>query len=80
MHGVDESIDRKIREMARREHASINRTAQALLRKALGLGEGPTDHRADFQDLAGRWTSADLDEFENATADLSTVDPRAWVS
>ena len=78
MHGVDEIVDRRIREMARSERTSINRAAQTLLRRALGLETGGTDHRAEFQDVFGRWSRADLTAFEAATGDFSKVDAEDW--
>ena len=77
MHGVDEAVDKRVREMARKNGTSINKTLQALLRRALGL-DVRADHRADFADVAGRWSQADVDEFEAATAELSKVDAEDW--
>ena len=78
MHGVDEAVDRRIREIARSEKMSINRTTQALLRRALGLESRKADRRADFLDLAGRWSKTDLAEFEAVTAAFSEVDREDW--
>ena len=78
MHGVDKTVDRGIRELARSERTSINRVAQALLRRALGLDTCGADHRADFQDVFGKWSQADLAEFEAATAGFSKVDAEDW--
>lgn len=78
LHGVDPEVDRRIREIARREKASINRTTQALLQRALGLTGRGTDHRADFADLVGRWSESDLAEFEAATSAFSRIDPSDW--
>jgi hypothetical protein len=78
MHGVDKTIHQGIRELARTEQTSINRVAQALLRRALGLETRGTDHRAEFQDVFGKWSKADLAEFEAATADFSKVDGEDW--
>jgi len=78
MHGVEPAVDRRIREIARTEKTSINRTAQALLRRALGLDANGVDHRADFLDLAGRWSQDDLAEFDAATAAFSKIDAEDW--
>lgn len=78
MHGVDKMVDRGIREIARSEKTSINRVAQALLRRALGLDTRGVEHRAEFQDIFGSWSKADLAEFEAATADFSKVDVEDW--
>ena len=78
MHGVDKGLDRGIRELARSERTSINRVAQALLRRALGLDTRGADHRAEFQDVFGKWSKADLAEFEAATAGVSKIDAEDW--
>lgn len=78
MHGVDQDVDRRIREIARSENTSINRAAQALLRRALGLDTRNVNHRAQFQDVVGVWSQADLAEFEAATADFSKIDAEDW--
>jgi hypothetical protein len=78
MHGVDKAIDQGIREIARAERTSINRVAQALLRRALGLDTSVTDHRAEFQDVFGKWSKADLAEFEAATSGFSKIDAKDW--
>ena len=78
MHGVDKAVDRRIREIARNEKTSINRTAQALLRQALGLDTSGVDRRAEFMDLVGKWTQADLAEFEAAIGAFSTIDSEDW--
>ena len=78
MHGVDKTVDRGIRELARSEGTSINRVAQALLRRALGLETRGADHRAEFLDVFGKWSPADLAEFEAATAGFSKVDAEDW--
>lgn len=78
MHGVDEVVDREIREIARSERTSINRATQALLRRALGLETRTVDHRAEFQDVFGKWSKADLTAFEAATGDFSKVEAGDW--
>ena len=78
MHGVDKGLDRGIRELARSERTSINRVAQALLRRALGLDTHGADHRAEFQDVVGKWSKADLAEFEASTAGFSKIDAEDW--
>ncbi len=78
IHGVDKAVDERVREIAHRKKTSINRTAQALLRQALGLDSSAVDHRADFQDLVGRWSQADLDEFKAVTESCSKIDTEDW--
>ena len=78
MHGVDEAVKRRVREIARKENTSINRTVQTLLRQALGFDDSTTDHREEFKDIIGCWSRSDLAEFESATEALSRIDPEDW--
>jgi hypothetical protein len=78
MHGVEPAVDQRIRKIARDEKTSINRAAQALLRRALGLDASGGDHRSDFLDLTSRWTKDDLAEFDAATAAFSKIDAEDW--
>ncbi len=78
MHGVDKALDRQVRELAKKENTSINRTVQALLRQALGLESHTADHREDFQDIAGCWSEKDLEEFTAVTESFSKIDPKDW--
>jgi len=78
MHGVDEAVDRKIREIAHREKTSINRVTQALLRKVLGMEGRGVDHRAEFEGFVGLWSQEDLVEFDAASSAFSKVDAEDW--
>jgi hypothetical protein len=78
LHGVDKSVDRGIRDLARSERTSINRVAKTLLRRALGLETRGMDHRAEFQDVFGKWSKTDVAEFEAATAGFSKIDAEDW--
>lgn len=78
LHGLDDDLDRKLRQTAKKEGRSINKTAKDLLRKCLGMTAASVDHRGDFIDLFGSWTGADVAEFEEATGDLREVEPKDW--
>lgn len=78
LHGVDEAVDRRIRDIAQAEKTSINQVVQALLRRALGLKHDGVDHRKEFEGFAGVWSKADLSEFEASTAAFSKVDAEDW--
>jgi len=78
LHGLDEDLDRRLRQKAREEGRSINKTAKDLLRKSLGIAKDRPDHRADFADLFGTWSNGDVSEFERATSSLRKVDAEDW--
>ena len=72
IHGMDDEMDRQIREKAAAEGKSLNNTIKGLLKQALG---GRRSRREEFADLFGCWSAADLAEFEEATKDLRQIDP-----
>ena len=79
IHGLDEQLDRTIRNLADREGASMNKTIKKVLRSALGLDDqDQTARREQFTDLFGTWTKQDLDEFNENTVSLSQIDPSDW--
>ncbi len=78
IHGLDDSLDDKIRSKADSAGQSLNKTIKRLLREALGLVEQPPDRKLDFQDLFGSWSQVDLEAFGRATGDFETVDPEDW--
>ena len=79
IHALDNTLDARIRERAKAEGKSLNKTIKGLLEEALGLsGKKSRDHREDFMDLYGSWAEADVEEFEQATRDLRQVDAGDW--
>lgn len=77
IYALDESLDALIREKAKEEGLSLNRTVKMLLRKALGLEPGSSgDKRAEFAEFSGVWSKADAAEFARKTRDLNKVDPQ----
>ena len=54
IRNIPSSIDRELRERARRNHQSLNETIVAALQRGLGVGpEEPTYD--DLDDLIGTW-------------------------
>jgi len=79
IHGLDENLDRTIRNLADREGLSMNKTIKKVLRSALGLDDqGKMTRRQQFTDLFGTWTKQDLAEFQKNTAELAQVDLSDW--
>ena len=77
IHGMDDELDRLIREKAAADGKSLNKTIKSLLEEALGVRPSK-NHREEFMDLFGRWSEADRRQFEQATEDLRQVDPGDW--
>ncbi len=79
IHGLDEDLDRMIRNLAEREGLSMNKTIKKVLRRALGLDDlSKTARREQFADLFGTWTKQDFEKFQENTSDFSQVDPSDW--
>jgi hypothetical protein len=79
IHGIDNQLAELIKSKAESEGLSINKTVRKLLETSLGVR--PQTERKnwnDFKEFCGLWTQADLDEFEDKTADLRKVDKRDW--
>ena len=79
MHKLDPLLARELEKRARAQGRSLNRTAQDLLRSALGLAESKGIDRTDsFKDLHGTWSEQDLIDFRERVVDLDRVDPADW--
>jgi len=78
IHGLDNLMDRLIREKAEKEKLSLNKTMKKLLRKALGLNEQGENHRSDFVEFLGQWSEQDILEFKKGTKDFGEVNNEDW--
>ena len=79
IHSLDDAVDALIREKARAEGTSLNKTIKKLLEEALGIRpKKHSGHRQDFMDLFGSWTKADAHVFAEEIKDLRSVDLKDW--
>lgn len=79
IHGVDDQLNKRIIEQARRKGLSLNKTIKSLLEEALGLNSAKAkDRRDDFLEFLGVWTEKDVREFELAAKDFQQIDPEDW--
>lgn len=79
IHDLDEMLDSHIREKARRQGISLNRTIKRLLQESLGIAQ--TNQQAkknQFQDLFGVWSDKDEREFNLRTKSFEKVDNKDW--
>ena len=60
---LPEKIEKRLRDLARENQTSLNKTIIALLKKGLGMEEHSGKNR-DLADLAGTWNAKHADEFE----------------
>jgi len=81
VRGFDKELERRLREVARRDGVSLNRAALHLLRRGAGLGDAParTNQVGNALDhLAGAWSATEADEVRAATRVFERVDPELW--
>jgi hypothetical protein len=81
LRGFDKDLARRIRELARREHVSLNKAALLLMRRGAGLVESEPSSTAvgDALDrFIGRWSAADEKRLLAGIAPCETVDAALW--
>ena len=79
IHGLNEDLDKSIRDKARERGLSINKTLKELLGKALGISNSPTQDRHDeFLDLYGVWSAEDAAELKKNLKTCEQIDPGDW--
>lgn len=81
LRGFDKELERRIRELARRESVSLNKAAILLLRRGAGLVEaGPSSASiGDALDrFIGAWSAADEKRVLQSIAAFETVDEALW--
>ena len=79
IHALETAVEKRVRAKARRDGKSLNQTLKELLAASVGAGLSPAaNHRADFAEFCGIWTTQDASDFEAGTADLEKVDKADW--
>jgi len=79
IHGLDDPLDTLIRQRAKKNKTSLNKTIKQLLAEALGLKQDDQDNNnKDFQDLSGVWTKKEAIEFIKNTEDFEKIDEADW--
>ena len=79
LRNLPPTLDRAIRERARRRGTSANKAVIGLLEERLGRGtpREPLEAR-DLDALAGTWTRGEAEEFDAALARQRLIDRKAW--
>jgi hypothetical protein len=79
VRGVDDALDRLLKEEAERMSTSVNQTALRLLRRSLGLEPSPPPSGHDDLDaLAGTWSAEEGRAFDEELRLQRRVDPKLW--
>lgn len=77
IHGLDDYLDRKIKEKAVTEGISINKVIKRALEESFG-GSKKVDNKEEFMDLFKTWTQDEQVEFEKVTAEFEKVNQEDW--
>jgi hypothetical protein len=81
LRGFDKELERRIRELARREGVSLNKAALMLLRKGAGLID-PIESSTAVGDaldrFIGSWSEAEEKRVLEGMAPLEAVDESLW--
>ena len=75
IRNVPTDLDRALQRERAQRGQSLNQTVIDLLSQRLGVGTARSNGLAR---LAGRWTEAEFDEFEEAAATFERVDADLW--
>jgi len=81
LRGFDKELERRIRELARREKISLNKAALALMRRGAGIGESPeasTTVGEALDSFVGRWSSSDERRLLDSITACEAVDLDLW--
>jgi hypothetical protein len=79
LRGIDDTIAKTLKEMARREDTSVNAVMLRIIKESLGIDKKPRQANYDDLDhLAGTWSAQDAAEFESATAVFEKVYEDMW--
>jgi hypothetical protein len=79
IHGVDDQLAGRLKQVAEAGGTSMNRTIKRLLEEVLGLKPRPRGHnREQFEAFSGVWSRQELRAFRKATADLEQVHDGDW--
>lgn len=79
IHNLDDALESLIKEKAKKQGISLNKTIQILLKQSLGLNSKPSgNHREDFLDIFGSWSEKDEMEFIKKSQDFNTINESDW--
>ena len=81
IRGFDKELERRIRQLARRERISLNKAALLLMRRGAGVVDAP-DASATVGDaldsFVGRWSAREERQLLDSIAACEAVDPDQW--
>jgi len=78
IHGLDETMDKLIRQNAQTQGTSLNKTIKELLRESLGISKKHT-RKNRFDKFYGIWSKKEANEFDKIIQEeFETIDDEEW--
>jgi len=81
LRGVDKELERRLKEIARREGVSLNKAALMLMKKGAGLNEAGSSGTvigSGLDRFIGRWSEKDEKRLLDSIASCEAVDEALW--
>ena len=80
LRGFDPELEKRIRDLARKEGISLNRAAIRLARKGAGLQEGGKCNAVgdSLDHLIGKWSAEESERFLKRIKPLEQIDRSFW--
>jgi hypothetical protein len=79
LRNIPPELAERLERVAAEERLSLNKTVIRLLEKGTGIGSGAGEvlHH-DLDHLAGVWSGAEADDFDEALARQRSIDLEVW--
>ncbi|MCK4493468.1 MAG: hypothetical protein KAU26_05400 [Methylococcales bacterium] len=78
IHGLEEPLNTLIRDKAKIQSLSLNKTIKKLLEDALNITQKQTDYREDFIEFLGCWNQQQVNEFNQIIEECTQIDTEDW--
>jgi len=80
VRGIDESLDRVLRQTADQEAKSVNQLVLEILKAHFGQGKVAhfTRRHHDLDDLFGSWSDDDFEKVMQSVESQHQIDPDVW--
>ncbi len=79
IHKLEADLAERLEKKAQRDGSSLNRTIKGILRSALGLDkQTPENHKDDFMELFGNWSTEEAAAFDKRTREAQQVETPDW--
>ncbi len=78
IHNLDLNIERKVKQLARNKHQSINKTVKEILEEKFEKPVSKIGNRKRFEKFCGIWDEQEYKAFSIATEDFNKVDQENW--